>query len=1000
MWSMIIVESLKDIEQKSEEEITQGRDSNNEENVKIKVVVPILKYLGWNDQEMDFEPSVSSGKVDILLKIENIPKIIIEVKSYEKNLQNHRKQVFNYAKSKDVKQFILTNGRTFELFKVVTKWDDVDVKNLLPFETIHKNDLSNKEGLLRYHIGREDLGILLTYYAISVNNNYLELRQILNDLKIELYLYLSEQIKKLYKKDESFKDKIDSWIKNINWDINWVWSDNFKTRVLNKFLKRKIELILEKEGIYSYWRSCRKHEDLNTSCESCRRSAKPVITRDWVRKYNSKNNSDFVNRVNDILKKNGFTLDIFDKFALEGAYTFINRILFLRIYEANTGLSYLGREFILQLEKLKSPKAMFHLIQSVFEEIAVVFEKIYNAPIFNDTFLEELEWEKEIILRIIRNLVEFDFKGINIDLIGRLYEENLDRDIRNSIGQFYTPRPIIKFIMDKLPLENLITNIEKDIFSLVLDPACGSGGFLIAFYDVMKKKMIEKKWDSQEIIKILSKIIYGLDIDNFAVQLSIINLLVKEAITDLEKISINIHQMDSVKYPLAGAEKFIKGKSLPNGISLISSENKGRNGLKFSELTDLKFRFIFGNPPFFEVKKKLFKNFNYIYPILKDDSKPNIASLFLIRYLNFLKKKGILSFIFPASIIFSDAFLSIRKHIVLNYKINYIVQLGRAFSDVGLEQIIFSITKDKPVENHELKFFYDVKDLEEGKYKILLIKQSKFISDKKYRFRVFLDDKITPLIERIENNSIFMDDICLKYVKERSTERKVASKVVYETAIFRGMGWEKKLKTKKSKGITTPAIKGTNIMRYGIKEFQYVPNRLKSTKSDKLKLITSYGKLCIQRLVSSRTRLVVAKADSSIITISTIETIILDPKSEYDIDFLIGILNSNLITYYVIDHIFMQSRLSTSLDREYVKLLPIPKISKEEQQGVIKIVKDLEEIVKSGITHKLDVETIESSVDFREKESNLNRTVYDFYGLTEEEISHVEEKIQEFYSNK
>lgn len=996
---MVNMDLLREIEQKPEDEITQGRDSNNEENVKIKVVVPILRILGWKDGEMDFEPSVSSGKVDILLKIDNIPKIIIEVKSYEKNLANHRKQVFNYSKSKDIKQFVLTNGKSFELFKVITKWDEVDVEKLRPFEIIQKNELTRKEGLLRYHIGREDLGILLSYYTLSVNNNYLELRKVLASLKIKLYLFLSSQIKKLYKQDEKFKEKIDKWIININWDAKWTWTDNFKRNTLNRFLKRKIESILEKEGVLSYWKTCRKHDEFEESCEKCLASAKPIITKDWVRKYNSKYNTGFVKSVDNTLKKNGFTLDIFDKFALEGAYTFINRILFLRIYEANTGLSYLGREFILQLEKLNSSKAMFHLIQSVFEEITVVFEKIYNAPLFNDTYLHEIKWNKEIILKIIRTLVEFDFKGINIDLIGRLYEENLDRDIRNSIGQFYTPRTIIQFIMDQLDLDSVIENIERDRFSLVLDPACGSGGFLITFYDNLKNKMIDRNWETQDIFKILSKTLFGLDIDNFATQLSIMNLLVKEAITDLEKISINIHQMDSIKYPLGGAEKFIQGKTLPNGISLVSSEGKKRDGLTFAELSRLKFRFIFGNPPFFEIKKSSFKNFNYVYPILKEDSKPNIASLFITRYLNFLEKKGILTFIFPASIIFSDAFQNVRKYIVKNYKINYIVQLGRAFSDVGLEQIIISISNEKPESSHLVKFIYNIENLQEDKYKKLMIKQSNFSSDKRYRFRVFLDKIILPIIEKIEVNSIFIDEICLKYIIERKTKAKVTSKVKHKPAIFRGMGWESYLKSSKLKGITTPAIKGTNIMRYGIKEFQFIPNSLIRTKSDKLELIRSKEKICIQRLVSSKTRLVVTKANPGVITISTIETIILTPKSGYDINFIIGVLNSNLITYYVIDHIFMQSRLTTSLDKEYVKLLPIPKIIKEDQEKLIQIVKDLEKIVKLGISNNLDVESIENSEEFKEKEILLNNTVYSYYGLTNDEISIIEEKIREFYGD-
>jgi len=956
------METIKDIEKKLLEDVSQGRDSNNEENVKIKIIVPLLKALGWKDSEMDFESSVKAGKIDILLKIEQIPRLIIEVKSLEKDLEVHREQAFNYAKSKGIKDFILTNGITFNFFKITKNWKDVEIKDLKPFDTIKKEELTEKEGILRYYIGRDELGILLAHFEISVNTNYLELRKILNDLKIALFLDLREKIRFLYQNDKKYKIKLDNWIEEINWDFDWEWTDNFTRKIINKSLKRKIENILELK-----------------------------LTKEWFKVYKSPKNEDYRKEINDKLCKNGFTLDIFDKFALEGAYTLINRILFIRIFETNTGKSYFGREFLLQLDKLTSTKAIFHLIQAVFEEIALLFEKIYKSPIFNDTFLEEIEWDKEIILKIIETFINFDFTNLKIDLIGRLYEENLDRDIKNSIGQFYTPRLLIQFIMDQLNFEEIVDDIENDMYPMILDPACGSGGFLIAFYDNVKKVMLQRKWDNIEIFKILTNIIYGLDIDNFAVQLSNMNLLIKEAISNLKEISTNIYQMNSVKFPLVDAQQFIAEKQIPNGISLISSENRKKDGISISELKKTRFRYIFGNPPFFEIKKNRFPSFDYLYPMLTADSKPNIASMFLVRFVNFLEEGGILAFIFPASILFSDAFINTRKYIVENYRIIKIVQLGRAFSDVGLEQIIIFLQKLKPTDNHLVEFIYDIESFSEKKYKTIKSKQADYISDLKFRLRVFLDRKVIPFIKRIENNSTFLGDLCFTYIP-RGTKVKGR-----EIAIFRGMGWEKHLKNAKAKGITTPAIKGTNIMRYGVKSTYFIPNKLRNKSSKKLDLILKQPKIGIQRLVSSKTRIVATRIDSNLITISTIENIFLKPDCPYEIDFIVGILNSELITYYIIDHVFMRSKLTTSLDKEYVRLLPIPNISKIEQNELIKIVKKLKEIVKDGIINGNMVNDIEESNEFKKEENKLNEKIYQYYGLNNTEISIIKERIKEFY---
>ena len=89
-----------------------------EENVKIKIVIPLLELLGYNlQQDMNFEYHVRNKKADIALLFDNKPKLLIEVKDLYENLDNHIHQALDYAFNKGVEWVILTNGLEVRVYK-------------------------------------------------------------------------------------------------------------------------------------------------------------------------------------------------------------------------------------------------------------------------------------------------------------------------------------------------------------------------------------------------------------------------------------------------------------------------------------------------------------------------------------------------------------------------------------------------------------------------------------------------------------------------------------------------------------------------------------------------------------------------------------------------------------------------------------------------------------------------------------------------------------------
>lgn len=94
----------------------------------------------------------------------------------------------------------------------------------------------------------------------------------------------------------------------------------------------------------------------------------------------------------------------------------------------------------------------------------------------------ELDWvlstEDEALSRAIEwtmyQVARYDFTTIRGDLLNGIYERFLDPSQRKQLGEYYTPASIARYMIDELPLVS---------GQRILDPACGSGTFLIAAYE-------------------------------------------------------------------------------------------------------------------------------------------------------------------------------------------------------------------------------------------------------------------------------------------------------------------------------------------------------------------------------------------------------------------------------------------------------------------------------------------------------------------------------------
>jgi type I restriction enzyme M protein len=116
------------------------------------------------------------------------------------------------------------------------------------------------------------------------------------------------------------------------------------------------------------------------------------------------------------------------------------------------------------------------------------------------------------VVSLIEN--EGPWIGLGVDVKGEIYEGLLERnasEVKSGAGQYFTPRPVI---------EAIVRCVDPTVGETVCDPACGTGGFLLAAYDHMK----DQSQDRQKLHALRHTAFTGVDIVDEVVRLCAMNL--------------------------------------------------------------------------------------------------------------------------------------------------------------------------------------------------------------------------------------------------------------------------------------------------------------------------------------------------------------------------------------------------------------------------------------------------------------------------------------------
>jgi len=720
----------------------QTKNKNDEFLMRDNIVKPLFVALGYHPQQ-DFSPeeSIGSGRADtIIVNGQHKPAIILETQSsLLKDLSTHRLRLFTYIEEIGGRFAMLSDGVRFEVWECPGKGKRRSQLINLNFEDIFRRFLARGlEGLTDDDVNRLIKLKFLSKEFVFVPENELYKEPELNVAEASIFAQLMADLQSTMR---LVKDEIQS---------------QFRTR--EEEWKEYQAFLSTAKGKEIYPSQTKKYQDCRKAMEAYQR---------W-RQVSA--------------GVNGGGTEVF---WTETMYILFNRLLLIRISEdkrlisrqiSNGGIkTWLTFKGFIEFRKANYTE----LLHSAYETMNRVYPHLFHLDVF-DWYIPD----SETILRILFTLNRYNFAKVDRDLLGKLYEQYLEPGERKRLGEFYTPEEVIDYILKGVGY----TSDQQIEGKLLLDLACGSGGFLVRAIKALVDRLKAKGFNAETILREAQRSVYGFDINPFAAHLAETNLLfqvidllneAKKANPDFWMEKFNIFITDSLRLPeqaRPGQTSFLEPvESAYVEDAQIVTQIKARQGV-FSE----GFNFVIGNPPYVrtesitsQYKKRLADDYRNIY-----EGRFDLYIFFLGLGISLLNQRdGKLGFIVPGKFLVTENGGRLRQYILNKVAIRQMVDISQSkvFKDVGNYPVIVIFERQEDVQGRDSSQIRAVtwlnesidglstlalgKPEEDRAYQDYYIRQGRFASNFDRVFDIGSTEETHSLCQRIATGCIKLVDI-------------------------------------------------------------------------------------------------------------------------------------------------------------------------------------------------------------------------------------------------
>lgn len=353
---------------------------------------------------------------------------------------------------------------------------------------------------------------------------------------------------------------------------------------------------------------------------------------------------------------------------------------------------------------------LFAGIKELFEEM-----KFYNIKKFNFIDVEnreEFEMNFQILIKIAALIQDINLSSSETNhFFGDLFEGLLSKNVHQTEGQFFTPLPIVNFIINSLPQ---FPNTDK---VKVLDYACGAGHFLTEFvkhYPKAKIYGIEKSQTLSQVAKIAT-IINGCQDSR---------IIFKDSLSHINTMDVRYQGFEKESFDciIANPPYSVKG-------FLNTMEQKDRDQFELAKT----------------IEEKAFS------------TNRSIECFFVERAQHFLKKDGLMGIVLPSSLLSNEnIYTKTREIIFANFNILAIaVMNSRTFGSTGTNTVILFAQKVKKNSEGLLHTFLDKNDYTQYTTSSAIDSYIKKQGYPKDEYFAFMQDNV--LGDNLKETNVFKD---------------------------------------------------------------------------------------------------------------------------------------------------------------------------------------------------------------------------------------------------
>jgi type I restriction-modification system DNA methylase subunit len=482
----------------------------------------------------------------------------------------------------------------------------------------------------------------------------------------------------------------------------------------------------------------------------------------------------------------------------ESVQRILDRLIFIRNAE-DRGLEGNRIQSVVRQWYEKGKGHLVKEISGIYKE----YDDKYNSKLFAHHLCDDLYIGNEPLQEAIEGLnhskdnsYRYDFSIIESDVLGNIYEQYLGNVLkstpkrakleeskthRKEQGIYYTPSYIVDYIVKNTVGEFIKTHSPEEIRKVrILDPACGSGSFLIRAYKELEEywsKYYEKNKEISESARtvrqtkfntdmegneiefystkteILKNNIFGVDLDPKAVEIAQLNLLLQ--------ISERKHRLPLLQ------------NNIKVGNSLIDDPSVSDRAFKWEEefpeiMKEGGFDIVIGNPPYIRMQS-LNKNeteyFNKIY--YSSEKNYDIYMLFIERGFKQLKQRGELGFILPHKFFEGENGTKIRQFIsdsksldrIINFNTNQIFESATTYTCL----LFLNKTYHKKFYYKEYNLGENFRTLDNVNFEIRDVES---LGAEPWNFT---SEQASKILTKIRTNGISFSDITRKIFKGSST---------------------------------------------------------------------------------------------------------------------------------------------------------------------------------------------------------------------------------------